>query len=391
MLTCGLQRLRVEGCVGYLDGVRHRIAFGWAFHRAHPQIRLSVLIKLNGRLLGSAKANRFRSDLHNAGIGDGHCGFEFPLPRGVPGPLSVEAVIEETGLSLVPSSATLFTEETDRALPAEWQAEDHFRQPSLFLLGAAKAGTTSLHSYLGQHPDIFMSDPKEPFYFEAEYESGAAFYFNRYFSAWSGQRLVGESRHRNLYLPYVPERIYLHNPDAKLIAILRNPVERAVSHWWHWYSRGQEPLPLKEALQSDEVRIRSGRRFSDPAEIAAYGDTLDAYGKGMYRTYLDSGYYAEQVHRYAARFGSARLHVIMLDDFRRRTRETLAGVFEFLECDPTLAQKIELTRLNESSFGMLAHVTTDLRSWLLEHYRPHNQKLEQLLNCSLQEWEQPFE
>ncbi len=77
MLTCGLQRLRVEGCVGYLDGVRHRIAFGWAFHRAHPQIRLSVLIKLNGRLLGSAKANRFRSDLHNAGIGDGHCGFEF--------------------------------------------------------------------------------------------------------------------------------------------------------------------------------------------------------------------------------------------------------------------------------------------------------------------------
>src|SRR5229473_7104195 len=95
-----------EGCVGYLDGVRHGIACGWAFHQSHPEQRLSVLVKVNGQMLGSTKANRFRPDLLAAGFGDGRCGFEFSLPRGVPGVSSVEAIVEETGFQLVPSSVS---------------------------------------------------------------------------------------------------------------------------------------------------------------------------------------------------------------------------------------------------------------------------------------------
>jgi hypothetical protein len=236
-----------------------------------------------------------------------------------------------------------------------------------------------------------MSEPKEPYYFEAEYELGATFYFNRYFRHWSGERIVGESRHRNLYLPFVPERIHSHNPEAKLIAILRNPVERAVSHWWHWYAQEQETLPLSEALQADEVRIRSGLCFQDPAEIATYADTLDPQGKGMYRTYLDSGYYADQLQRYVKRFGRNRLKVILFDDFVRRPREVLAGVLEFLDCDPTFAERTELVRLNESPLGMMAHVSSDVKSYLIEHYTPHNKKLGQFLDRSLDQWDHPFE
>src|SRR5204862_1223537 len=122
-------------------------------------------------------------------------------------------------------------------LPPEWKNGSRMALPSFFVVGAAKSGTTSLHVYLDQHPDIFMSKPKEPFFFEAEYDRGPEYYYRRYFGGWNGQREVGESRHRNLYFPYIPARIHSYNPNARIIAVLRNPAERAISHWWHWYAR----------------------------------------------------------------------------------------------------------------------------------------------------------
>jgi hypothetical protein len=89
--------------------------------------------------------------------------------------------------------------------------------PNFFILGAAKCGTSSLRGYLSRHPEVFMSDPKEPFFFEAEYEKGFDFYWRRYFSDWQGEPAIGEARHRNLFLPYVTKRIAASVPDAKLL------------------------------------------------------------------------------------------------------------------------------------------------------------------------------
>ena len=125
-------------------------------------------------------------------------------------------------------------------MPPEWTAGTRHLQPSLFVLGAAKSATTALHDYLGQHPDIFMSDPKEPFYFEAEYGLGSAFYFQRYFSNWRGERIVGESRHRNLYLPYVPDRIYSTTPKLN----------------WSQYCE----IQLREPFRTGGTGIQDGKR-----------------------------------------------------------------------------------------------------------------------------------
>ena len=114
--------------------------------------------------------------------------------------------------------------------------------PNLFILGAAKCGTWTLHGCLAAQAQVCMSDPKEPFFFEAQFEQGLDHYHRTYFGHWNGERLIGESRHRNLYLPYVPERIHRVSPEARLIVMVRNPIERAYSHWWHWYSRGFERL-----------------------------------------------------------------------------------------------------------------------------------------------------
>lgn len=67
---------------------------------------------------------------------------------------------------------------------------------------------------------------------------------------------MGESRHRNLYLPYVPVRIHNFNPEAKLVAVLRNPAERAASHWWHWRSRGLEQLGPWASFEAGALTLR---------------------------------------------------------------------------------------------------------------------------------------
>jgi len=277
--------------------------------------------------------------------------------------------------------------EIDRRLPASWMDGGHCRYPSFFVLGAAKSGTTSLHLYLEQHPAICMSNPKEPFFFEAEYERGPAFYYNKYFGGWKGEAAVGESRHRNLYLPYVPERIHQYNPKAKLITILRNPAERAISHWWHWHSINLEPLSPAAAFQADLDRIEEGKSIVTPEDIRRYVATLGPNAQGEHRTYLDSSYYAEQLERYLRWFSRDQLLVILLDELIANLPDVIRRIFQFLEIDETLAEWIEPRRWNESQPGMWAHIDDGVWRWLIDHYRPHNHRLEELLGRSLKFWD----
>ena len=138
--------------------------------------------------------------------------------------------------------------------------------PNFFILGAPKSGTTTLYHALEKHPAVHLSTPKEPYYFEDEYEQGPEFYWRTYFAAgWKGQSLIGDARAAHLYLPYVPRRIYTTVPEARLVAILRNPVERAFSHWWMRHSHGREPLGRWPA-QRAPGKPNGPQNPHDPAE-----------------------------------------------------------------------------------------------------------------------------
>jgi sulfotransferase family protein len=276
--------------------------------------------------------------------------------------------------------------EIGRPLPAAWSAESGCRYPSFFVLGAAKSGTTSLHLQLDQHPEIFMSKPKEPFFFEAEFERGPQFYY-KYFGGWKGETAVGESRHRNLYLPFVPARIHSYNPRAKLIVVLRNPAERAVSHWWHWRSRGSESLSPWEACEADLARIDAGIKLESPEEIAGYAHDLRRNLRTDHRTYLDSGYYFEQLQRYMRLFERRQLHVILFDRYVTSPAETLRELFQFLEVNESIAPLVDVRPFNQSPPGMWEHVDDRLWNKLIEHYAPHNRRLEEFLGCSLASWD----
>ena len=107
--------------------------------------------------------------------------------------------------------------------------EEKRLQCHLFLLGVAKCGTIFLSGQLDQHPDLHMSNPKEPFFFEAEYLRGLRFYQDKYFGGHELSQKTGEARHRNLLLPYVPKRIADSVMAPRFVVFLRDPVERTLS------------------------------------------------------------------------------------------------------------------------------------------------------------------
>lgn len=296
--------------------------------------------------------------------------------------------------------------------------------PNLYLLGAAKCGTTSLHNYLSQHPDICMSIPKEPFFFEVEYERGLDFYMEKYFRHYSGQSVIGDGRHRHLYLPFVLPRIKENAPsDAKFLVIVRHPVDRAYSHWWHFYSRGIENKLFVEAIDDNIKRIQEGPHFVSEQDALLYKKSFDWNdGFSPYRSYVDSGFYAEQIQRYIDSFGSDRIKILFLSDLISDPDSVMASIFEFIGVSSDLQIKfttnnVSLSAMGVTIFNMLKNIPgrkifpkflrtalsdriqrtfsaskkgslmpTDLRKRLISIYEPYTLKLEHMTGRLLEGW-----
>jgi hypothetical protein len=396
---------------GRVERVEYRTIFGWARDAAGPDRPVFLGFQVNGEDAGIRAADLYRTDIGvQQSAGGTLSGFEFTVPERFSEIHSIRVFVLETGEDLPHSSGAPINKRTNRPLPPEWKPASGLSFPSFFLLGAGKAGTTSLHGYLNQHPEICMAEPKEPIYFEAEFSRGPAYYFNRYFSHWAGEPIVGESRTRNLYLPYVPQRLFDYNPNAKLLAILRNPVERAISHWWHWYSRGEESLPLAGAIAADFKRIEAGYRYETATEMDVHQRSLElrsyalstkhwlarklalspAPGQGLFRTYVDTGYYYDQLSRYLALFPRDSLKVVLFEDMVRSPEAVVLEICDFLGANRKLAGGISFGVLNRSDPEMANHLDRNVISQLVEHYRPYNRNLEELIGRSLESWDRPF-
>jgi hypothetical protein len=207
-------------------------------------------------------------------------------------------------------------------------------RPTFFLLGASKAGTTSLHYYLAQHPDILMSDPKEPAYFRLEYERGADWYWRTYFRRYAGQRAAGDGAPQNLHLPFVAARIAATAPEARLLVLCRHPVERAVSAWRHNVRLGIEPLPFGAAVEKNLRRLERGETFEGDEGARRYQDIGGREGNAglqrAYGFYVDPGRYAQHIERYHGLFGRERLLVLYFEDLVADPATVTARAVAFL-------------------------------------------------------------
>jgi hypothetical protein len=178
--------------------------------------------------------------------------------------------------------------------------------PNLVVIGAKKCGTTSLHAYLDLHPEIAMSREKELDFFIADrnWRRGVDWY-RAQFRADAAVRGEASTMYANYpTLPGVPERMHAVVPDARLVYVVRDPIERIVSSWVHNVADGFEQRPLAEALADPE---------SSP--------------------YVYRSRYGLQLAQYLEHFARDRILILTLDDLRDRRDETLRSVFRFLGVD----------------------------------------------------------
>lgn len=287
------------------------------------------------------------------------------------------------------------------------------------IAGAEKAGTTSLGAYIGCHPrvfchlsgelkkdqlefDVFVRGPVS----EEEFEDEFIRTFGR--GPGSEELVVGKSVGL-LHRPEASRRLYEHNPNCRLIVSLRDPVDRAYSSFWYQRYRGAESAETFEQAIEQE-RVRSERGVSDPE-----------------RMYLGKGRYIEHLENLAQLFGASQLHVVTLDDIKRRPQHVVDGICEFLGLEqfqlddvivenrakmprwPWLAQAAQQESLVKEAFRAVVPKPLRRRMWrwlrrlnavertpppmsehirtkLEKYFRPYNRRLEEFLGRDLSRW-----
>jgi hypothetical protein len=206
--------------------------------------------------------------------------------------------------------------------------------PTFLIIGAAKSGTTSLYHYLRQHPEVFMPAVKEPRYFayaddppamegpgdRASNEAAGAVYtwdaYRALFEDTDDAQVAGEASVNYLYSPSAPRRIAERLPDATLVAVLRNPVERAYSHFLHLVRSGREPLrDFTAALDAEDERRETGWEWS--------------------WHYAAMGHYAEQLERYLDRFDRDQLVLYRFEAFKDDPAGVTQDLYRRLGVDPS--------------------------------------------------------
>ena len=198
--------------------------------------------------------------------------------------------------------------------------------PDFLVIGAQKAGTTALYAYLRWHPGITGPAWKEVSFFDRHWWRGDDWYRGQ-FPPRSKGRLVGEASPSYLFHPLAPERVRSLVPDVRLVALLRDPVDRAYSQYQYEVSLGREPLTFEDALAAEEERVRGEveRLVADPRAFSrAWWD----------HTYAARGLYAEQLERWLAVFPPEQLLVAATEDLGARPEETYSSILAFLGAAP---------------------------------------------------------
>jgi hypothetical protein len=187
--------------------------------------------------------------------------------------------------------------------------------PTFLIIGAMRSGTTSLTRYLRPHPDVYMADRKELHFFDFDYGLGIERYRENFEGA--GDALaVGEATPNYMYDGRAMERIAVSIPGARLVAILRDPVDRAYSHYWHNRSVGRESLGFAEALAAEQKRLST----DDPRARAHW-------------SYVDRGRYHRQLLRVSELFPREALLVLLFDDLKDAPSEVHRTLYRHLGID----------------------------------------------------------
>ena len=267
---------------------------------------------------------------------------------------------------------------------ARWSAQAYARPtaglrllPDYLIIGAQRAGTTSLHRYLVQHPGVrTMLRTKGVHFFDTGYGRGLSWYASRFptkaYAWWVARRhgvelRTGEASPYYLFHPLVPGRVAEHLPRVKLIALLRDPVGRAYSHYQHEVARGFETLSFEEAIEAEPARLAG-------EEERMLAEPLYHSFEHQHHSYLARGRYAEQLERWLARFDERQLLVLSSERFFAEPEQTFARVLEFLDLPAFTPDGYE--RHNGYDYRKMGE---GVHGRLVDHFREPNRRLSELV------------
>ena len=255
--------------------------------------------------------------------------------------------------------------------------------PDFIIVGAQKSGTTTLYSFVTKHPAVTHAAKKEIHYFDIYHDLGELWYRSKFPTNLSKRRhykktgqkiLSGEASPTYLFFPTIPSRMKDILPGAKLIVILRNPVDRTYSHYHHNVRSNKETLPFEKAIELEEERCAREREqmIKDPGFVANYYKRY---------SYLARGVYADQLERWFEHYDRKQFLILATDDLRKNPQQILDQVFNFLEVPP-----FQIGDVRDKNTGSYEKMNESTRKFLVEYFKPHNDRLYKLLQRSF-DWD----
>ncbi len=246
-------------------------------------------------------------------------------------------------------------------------------KPDFLIIGTQKGGTTSLYNYLTVHPHVQSAVVKEIHYFDFYYSCAEAWYrahFPRV--GMYSDALRGEASPGYLFNPYAAARAASFSRHLKLIVMLRDPVERALSHYSMSLRRGREHLPLDKALETESERLQEERSTLGHERAFAEGRSHRNH------SYLARGHYAEQLNIWFKHFPREQFLIVESERFFSEPARVHAETLEFLGLPVKPLNRYR----NSNDYGR-THLEPGLRERLTTYFGPHNARLETLLGRSV--------
>ncbi|MGR8933325.1 MAG: sulfotransferase domain-containing protein [Gammaproteobacteria bacterium] len=242
------------------------------------------------------------------------------------------------------------------------------RKVDFIVAGTQKGGTTALYSYLKEHPDICMASEKEVHFFDTEkYFATEPDYsvYHAFFQPRPEHRLLGEATPIYMYWYAAPKRIWRYHSAMKWIILLRNPIERAFSHWNMECARQADTLTFREAIQTEAVRCRTAL----PEQHRTF-------------SYTDRGFYVEQLRRIWFFFPKQQTLLLKQDDFKQNPQQCLDVVCDFLE----LKRLENVTPKTIHALSYNTTMTVHEKAYLQHLFYYEIKQLERLLNWDCAAW-----
>jgi hypothetical protein len=247
--------------------------------------------------------------------------------------------------------------------------------PDFLIIGTMKGGTTSLYDYVCQHPKILSAYRKEVHYFDMHYSKGTQWYRANFptrgeIAAAGEAAQTGESTPYYLFHPAGPTRLFNLLPHAKLVVVLRNPVDRAVSHYFHSVGTGMESRPIEQAFAEEASVV-------DPEHNNLMREDYESDQHRMW-SYLSRGRYVDQLEGFLKLYRRDQLLVMQSEKLFADPQSCVDQTTDFLGVDRIRLPKV--TVKNEGTYSKDGDpLKPELRLALQRHFEPYNARLGKLL------------